>query len=491
MTTSNVTPPPPNVFTMYKIGIGPSSSHTMGPMVAAKEFRQLLAQSSPMPDHIIVTLHGSLAATGEGHGTLRAVVAGLNNLHPAKADNASIKASCDQTSKKRTLSIDNHSIAFCPKEDIHLEFTPLPLHPNGMTFEAFTNGQLSLTRNYYSTGGGAITDDTGKSIGSDNVTPLKVPYPYKSADNLIDLCKQHNLSIAELSRQNESSWQTPDELSKGIAQIWSVMRACIDSGLKTEGILPGGLDIQRRAPNLSRSFKFNEEQNSNGILNSISNQRALTYAMAVNEENAAGGRVVTAPTNGAAGIVPAVLATMVDHRLGGDDVAKNIETFILTSSAIGGLFKMNASISGAEMGCQGEVGTATAMAAAGLAAVAGANPKQIENAAEIAIEHSLGLTCDPIAGLVQAPCIERNGIGAGKAIMAAQLAMTDDGSKSLVSLDQAIEAMRKTGLDMHDKYKETARGGLAAEFAAGLSAKANGSDPAENPFRIPVATVEC
>ncbi len=464
---------PPNLFTMYKIGVGPSSSHTMGPMLAAREFAQKLPELGAGKDrHLQVTLHGSLAATGEGHGTLRAVVAGLNGLHPATASNESIDAAFQQTICSGQLGDGANVVIFQPDSDIHLELEPLPYHPNGMSFTVTQTGTVLLEQRYYSIGGGAIADANGNPIAGSTVTPMKVPYPYQSAAELLALCEAEGLSIAELKRCNECSWQSSEALSEGMAHIWQVMQDCISRGLTTEGTLPGGLGVKRRAPGLWQQLKRTEM--TLGQSGSNPDQRAVVYAMAVNEENAAGGRIVTAPTNGAAGIVPAVLAAVVD-QMGGPELTKTstIENFLLTSSAIGGLFKVNASISGAEVGCQGEVGTAASMAAAGLTAVLGGTVAQIENAAEIAIEHCLGLTCDPIAGLVQVPCIERNGMGVVKAITAARIALAGDGTH-LVSLDQAIETMRETGRDMHSKYKETALGGLAVSGV-----------------RIPVANIEC
>lgn len=460
---------PPSVLNLFNIGLGPSSSHTLGPMRAAALFRQTLASRSDDHHshwHLNITLHGSLAATGEGHGTPRAIVAGLCGLNAAVAERNDVETSWQQVNSTQSIIISQHTmLSFNPKQDFRWVLEPLPLHANGITFVARSTGGTLIEHTVYSTGGGTIADERGQIIDDQSTADSAPPFLYRSAAELIDLCRQHGLSIAQLVRLNEGG--EDDAIDESLRRIWRVMRGCIDAGLRTEGTLPGGLKVKRRAPGLWRPLE------SSTLASTSLEQRAVVYAMAVNEENAAGGRVVTAPTNGAAGIVPAVLAAHLDTLQDDQSRDQASRTFLLTAAAIGGLFKMNASISGAEVGCQGEVGSAASMAAAGLAAVMGGSPAQIENAAEIAIEHCLGLTCDPIGGLVQVPCIERNGMGAVKAITAARIALAGDG-EHLVSLDQAIETMRDTGRDMHHKYKETALGGLAV------------TGP-----RIPVATIEC
>ncbi|WP_187971413.1 L-serine ammonia-lyase [Aquibium microcysteis] len=457
-----------SVFDLFKIGIGPSSSHTMGPMTAAARFLDEIASGDwPRPAgarvaRITVSLHGSLAFTGIGHGTDRAVVLGLAGLTPTTVDPDGVEAVLAAVAAQRQVHPQGHPpYRFDPAVDLVMDRkTPLPGHANGMAFNALdADGRMLLRRIYFSIGGGFVVSDEElqrmQSRSEPEAGPA-VPYPFRNAAEMLEMAAQSGLSIAEMKRANEETLSTPAELDARLDAIWQAMRACIDRGLSQEGIMPGGLKVRRRARMLNERMQNDWKENRPNPL--LANDWLSVYAMAVNEENAAGGRVVTAPTNGAAGVVPAVIRywTHFFPDAGPDD----IRTFLLTAAAIGGIIKHNASISGAEVGCQGEVGSASAMAAAGLAAVMGGTPEQIENAAEIALEHHLGMTCDPVGGLVQVPCIERNALGAVKAVTAASLAIKGDG-KHFVPLDAAIETMRQTGLDMSEKYKETSLGGLA------------------------------
>ncbi|TCP63111.1 L-serine ammonia-lyase [Rhodovulum bhavnagarense] len=449
-----------SVFDIFKIGIGPSSSHTMGPMIAAARFLDLL-RGSPFHAHgARASLHGSLAFTGVGHATDRAVILGLDGTRPesyeaeaAEAALARIRAEC----QVRPEGLG--PLVFDPTRDLVFDYdTPLPGHPNGMTLSATdAQGDVILSESYYSIGGGFVRTEAELAAGDTRTEAgAPVPYPFHSAAEMLDMAARNGKSIAQLKRANELTLMGPAELDAGLARIWATMSDCIERGLSTDGILPGGLNIRRRAHAIHEALKA--ERGLNLTAPHTINDWMSVYAMAVNEENAAGGRVVTAPTNGAAGVVPATIRYWLDHVPGA--APSRVGEFLLTAAAIGGLIKANASISGAECGCQAEVGSAAAMAAAGLAAVLGGTPEQVENAAEIALEHHLGMTCDPVKGLVQVPCIERNGLGAIKAVSAASLSLRGDG-KHFMPLDNCIEAMRQTGADMSEKYKETALGGLA------------------------------
>ncbi|MDM9622350.1 L-serine ammonia-lyase [Rhizobium sp. AC44/96] len=459
-----------SVFDVFKIGVGPSSSHTMGPMTAANRFLDLiLSDEWPRPSSgaqvasIKVSLHGSLAHTGIGHGTGRAVVLGLMGEQPDSVDPDKMDGIIDGVERSGRITPPGHpAYQFQPKVDLVFDKKqPLPGHANGMSFSAFDrDGRMLLRRIYYSVGGGFVVTDTElegmrtkKKASSDLA---KVPYPFSSAKQMLDMAARSGLSIAQMKRANEESHRSREELDEGLDRIWAAMRSCIERGLKVDGIMPGGLNVRRRARAIHD--KLQEEWRSNRINPLLANDWLSVYAMAVNEENAAGGRVVTAPTNGAAGVIPATIRYYEHFHDDWDQ--KGIRDYLLTAAAIGGIIKHNASISGAEVGCQGEVGSAAAMAAAGLAAVMGGTAEQIENAAEIALEHHLGMSCDPVAGLVQVPCIERNALGAVKAVTAASLAIKGDG-RHFVPLDACIETMRQTGHDMSEKYKETSTGGLA------------------------------
>ena len=457
-----------SVFDLFKIGIGPSSSHTMGPMTAASRFLEEIQSGDwPRPagvkvDRIAVSLHGSLAYTGVGHGTDRAVILGLAGETPQTVDPDKSDATIAAIAASKRVSPPGHPFyRFNAESDLVLDRkTPLLGHANGMVFYAYdADDRLLLKRIYYSIGGGFVVSDEElqrlKNKGPDK-TGKRVPYPFKNAVEMLSMAKRSGLSIAEMKRTNEEVHMERDKLDEGLDAVWGAMSGCIDRGLSQEGVMPGGLKVKRRARALHD--KLNEDWRTNRPNPLLANDWLSVYAMAVNEENAAGGRVVTAPTNGAAGTLPAVLRYWLHFHPEADQ--ESVRDFLLTAAAIGGIIKHNASISGAEVGCQGEVGSASAMAAAGLCAVMGGTPEQVENAAEIALEHHLGMTCDPVGGLVQVPCIERNALGAVKAVTAASLAIKGDGSH-FVPLDAAIETMRQTGLDMSEKYKETSLGGLA------------------------------
>ena len=445
-----------SIFDIFKIGVGPSSSHTVGPMKAAREFvrnRTIHGDRSTPLARITVHLYGSLALTGKGHGTDSAVLLGLAGFEPDTLDPDAVEGVLRGIHAAKELEAPGTGlIAFDPQADVVFEYDEvLPRHTNGMRFTAYdAAGNVLLAEDYYSLGGGFI-------VRGDEPEPLpqqgEPPYPFASGTELVDLTERHGLSIAELVRRNELHWRAADDVDRRIALLWDVMQACVQRGLHTEGVLPGRMTVTRRAPKLYRQL---QEKGNRAGLDTMDWVNA--WAIAVNEENAAGGRVVTSPTNGAAGVIPAALHYYTE--LVPDSDYDGVVRFLLTAGAIGILYKINASISGAEMGCQGEVGVACSMAAAGLAAAFGGSAAQIENAAEIGMEHNLGLTCDPVGGLVQIPCIERNAMGAVKAINAARLALQGDGSHK-VSLDQVIRTMRQTGLDMSTIYKETSRGGLA------------------------------
>ncbi|MCT7375663.1 L-serine ammonia-lyase [Chelativorans salis] len=457
-----------SVFDLFKIGIGPSSSHTMGPMVAAERFLREIGEGEwPRPAgaqvaRLAVSLHGSLAFTGIGHATDRAVILGLEGLTPLTVDPDKADEVLDRIRKTRRLCPPGHpEYRFDPESDLAFDRkTPLPGHANGMAFNAFdADDRLLLRRIYYSVGGGfVVSEEELQALKAEKKPAVdrNVPYPFANAREMLEMAAKSGLSIAEMKRANEETRMEGAELDAGLDRIWQAMHGCIERGLSQDGVMPGGLKVRRRARQLHEKLEEEWRQNKPNPL--AANDWLSVYAMAVNEENAAGGRVVTAPTNGAAGVVPAVLRYWLRFHVDADQ--NGVRDFLLTAAAVGGIVKHNASISGAEVGCQGEVGSASAMAAAGLAEVLGGTPEQVENAAEIALEHHLGMTCDPVAGLVQVPCIERNALGAVKAVTAASLAVKGDG-KHFVSLDAAVETMRQTGLDMNERYKETSLGGLA------------------------------
>ncbi len=450
-----------SVFDLFKVGVGPSSSHTMGPMVAAARFLASLRASPFQPHGLRASLHGSLAFTGKGHASDRATILGLAGIAPDTYDAAVAEAVLAANRETLTLSPPGlPSLRFDPARDLIFDYgAPLAGHANGMILSATdAEGDVILQETYYSIGGGfVLTAAEAEAVTAAELdSPSPVPYPFRNAAEMLTMARASNLTIAAMKRANERLFRSEVKIDDGLARIWDVMNACLERGLAAEGTLPGGLKVKRRAHAIFQSLLA--ERGLNQTAPHTINDWMLTYAMAVNEENAAGGQVVTAPTNGAAGVLPAVIRYWLDHVPGA--APSRVSEFLLTAAAIGGLIKRNASISGAEAGCQAEVGSAAAMAAAGLAAVLGGSPEQIENAAEIALEHHLGMTCDPVRGLVQVPCIERNGLGAIKAVSAASLALRGDGTH-LVPLDAAIETMRQTGRDMHRHYKETALGGLA------------------------------
>jgi L-serine dehydratase len=449
-----------SVFDLFKVGIGPSSSHTVGPMKAARMFAEGLRDDGLMPRvrTVRVSLYGSLGLTGPGHGSDKAVLLGLEGEEPATVDVDAIPGRLAAITRRGTVRLlGGHEIAFTKAE--HLEFNrrkKLGHHPNGMRFTASDGGGAVIReRAYYSIGGGFVAGETGTGSSPDRSDGQAVPYPFTTAAELLAHAAASGLPISGIVLENEKALgRTAEQVRARLADLWQVMRACVERGCRTDGLLPGGLKVQRRAPRLFQQLTC--ERNGDDPLRAM--DWVTLYALAVNEENAAGGRVVTAPTNGAAGIIPAVLH-YYDRFVPGASEA-GVMRFLLTAAAIGTLFKENASISGAEVGCQGEVGSACSMAAGALAEVLGGTPEQAENAAEIGIEHNLGLTCDPVGGLVQVPCIERNAVASITAINAARLALHGDG-RHFVSLDKAIKTMRITGRDMLDKYKETSRGGLA------------------------------
>ncbi|MHA6344751.1 L-serine ammonia-lyase [Roseivivax sp. CAU 1761] len=448
-----------SVFDMFKVGVGPSSSHTMGPMVAAARFLDAMRAAEFNCAGLRASLHGSLAFTGVGHATDRAVILGLAGFRPETYDAEAAEAALAELKQSRRLAPEGlPELAFDPERDLRFDYDrALPGHANGMILMGTdAQGDVLLQETYYSVGGGFVLTEAELAAGRDTDQGDPVPYPFKTAAEMLEMANASGLSIAQMKRANELSRGGHRALDEGVARIWQVMRDCIDRGLATDGELPGGLRVRRRAKGIHDALLA--ERGTNLSAPHQINEWMAAYAMAVNEENAAGGQVVTAPTNGAAGVVPAVIRYWLDHVPGA--VPSKVPDFLLTAAAIGGLVKYNASISGAEAGCQAEVGSASAMAAAGLCAVLGGTPQQIENAAEIALEHHLGMTCDPVKGLVQVPCIERNGLGAVKAVSAASLALRGDGTH-LVPLDACIETMRQVGADMAEKYKETSLGGLA------------------------------
>ncbi|WP_210587980.1 L-serine ammonia-lyase [Streptomyces sp. GESEQ-35] len=449
-----------SVFDLFSIGIGPSSSHTVGPMRAARMFARRLRGEGLLDSAASVRaeLYGSLGATGHGHGTPKAVLLGLEGASPRTVDvEGADQRVEDIRSAGRLRLLDEREIAFDFDKDLVLHRRKaLPYHANGMTLWAHdASGTELLSKTYYSVGGGFVVDED--AVGADRIKldDAVLKYPFRTGDELLRLTKETGLSISSLMLENERAWRTEEEIREGLLEIWRVMQACVSRGMSREGILPGGLKVRRRAAVTARQLRAEGDPLAHAM------EWITLYAMAVNEENAAGGRVVTAPTNGAAGIIPAVLHYYINFVPGADE--DGVVRFLLAAGAIGMLFKENASISGAEVGCQGEVGSACSMAAGALAEVLGCSPEQVENAAEIGMEHNLGLTCDPVGGLVQIPCIERNGMAAVKAVTAARMAMRGDGSHK-VSLDKVIKTMKDTGADMSVKYKETARGGLAVNI---------------------------
>lgn len=465
---------PLSVFDLFKVGIGPSSSHTVGPMHAARRFAERLAAEGGLNQcrRIRVELYGSLGATGAGHGSPKAILMGLEGEAPETVpveDIAQREAAIKESSRLRILGIVPISFDYVSDLVMHRNET-LPCHPNGLRFSAWNGSQELIAEGvYYSVGGGFVVEQSaaGKDMLVEDATSL--PYPFTSAAELLARCKESGLSISALMLENEKVWRLESDIHAQLLHLWMVMDSCIAAGIAAEGVMPGGLKVKRRAAQLHRKLKSDDQSLGDASLTTM--DWVTLYALAVNEENAAGGRVVTAPTNGAAGIIPAVLKYYLDHCSGAGE--GDITRFMLTAAAIGILYKTNASISGAEVGCQGEVGSACSMAAGALADALGGTAEQVENAAEIAMEHNLGLTCDPVGGLVQIPCIERNAMGAIKAISAARMALRGSGDH-YVSLDQVIRTMRDTGRDMQDKYKETARGGLAI-----------------NVLEVPVNIIEC
>jgi L-serine dehydratase len=457
-----------SVFDLFKIGIGPSSSHTVGPMRAARQFAARLREAGLLDRvaRISVTLYGSLGATGKGHGSDKAILLGWEGHEPDTVDVNAIAGIVERIRASQELKLFGETtIRFDEKQDLVFNrHDTLPLHSNGMRFVATArDGTELLAGTFYSVGGGfVVSDQPSPGGGSEKrIVPdlTTLPHPFRTGDELLGLCEREQTSIAGIMRRNERSWRSDAEIDAGLLRIWNVMQECVKRGCETPGVLPGGYKVKRRAPELYRQLTAPQAPGPADPL--IALDWVNLWALAVNEENAAGGRVVTAPTNGAAGIVPALMHYYARFVHGANDAG--IVDFLLTAAAVGFLYKENASISGAEVGCQGEVGVACSMASAALTAVLGGSPRQVENAAEIAMEHHLGLTCDPVGGLVQIPCIERNAIGAAKAINVARMALRGDGTH-YVSLDKVIKTMRETGADMKTKYKETSRGGLAVNI---------------------------
>jgi L-serine dehydratase len=463
-----------SVFDLFRIGIGPSSSHTVGPMIAARKFILSIEKSNQLKKvtRIKSEMYGSLGATGKAHGTPKAIILGLEGEQPDQVDATLITKRIEKIySEGRINLLGKQTINYNHEIDLKLyRRKSLPFHPNGMIFSAFDeNGKELVQKTYYSVGGGFVVDDSnenGNYIAEDETV---ITYPYDSAAELLEYCKRESLKISDVMIKNESAWRPENKTREGLLSLWSVMQETVNNGIANKGVLPGGLNVPRRAHKLHQQLTKKSNKKSDDPLTIL--DWVTLYALATNEENAAGGRVVTAPTNGAAGIIPAVLHYYMRFVPKADD--DGIVRFLLTAAAIGILYKKNASISGAEVGCQGEVGSACSMAAGALAEVLGGTPTQVENAAEIAMEHNLGLTCDPIGGLVQIPCIERNAMASVKAIHAARMALQGDGTH-FVSLDKVIRTMRKTGEDMHLRYKETARGGLATHV-----------------LEVPVNIIEC
>ena len=456
-----------SVFDLFKIGIGPSSSHTVGPMVAASRFAKTLETGGVLTTvaTIKVGLFGSLGATGHGHGSDKAVLLGLEGDSPDSIDVTTVAARLAAIREQHQLNIlGSHRIPFVEADHLIMhKRKSLPFHPNGMTFTAFDdNASVLAEQTFYSVGGGFVVDEeaTNDTTGNDTspvvADTTQLPYPFTTGAELLSLCEDHKLSVSEVMMANEKCWRSQAEIHSGLLDIWHVMQECVDAGCRNEGVLPGGMHVRRRAAAMYQKLVAEPEASLRDPLTVI--DWVNLYALAVNEENAAGGRVVTAPTNGAAGIIPAVLHYYMRFCPGANE--QGVVDFLLTAGAIGILYKENASISGAEVGCQGEVGSACSMAAGALSAVLGGTVSQVENAAEIGMEHNLGLTCDPVGGLVQVPCIERNAMASVKAINASRIALRGDG-EHFVSLDKVIKTMRDTGADMKTKYKETSRGGLA------------------------------
>jgi len=457
-----------SVFDLFKIGIGPSSSHTVGPMIAARQFACHLQASVGLAavHSVVVELFGSLSATGVGHGTDRAVLLGLAGHEPDRIDPDQIAPTIAQIRSSGTLVLlGEHAVPFAEKEHLLFRRKSLPMHPNGMAFRALdAQGQEIALREYYSVGGGFVVDAAGERVlnatgptGPDAAGHGNgLPHPFRTGAELLAQCQATGLTMAQLMAANEQHWRSSAEVRRQLLTIWHTMAGAVRRGCASTGTLPGPMHVRRRAAELHQKLSRSPEAALRDPLSML--DWVNLYAMAVNEENAAGGRVVTAPTNGAAGVIPAVLHYYVNFLPGANE--DGIATFLLTAGAIGIIYKENASLSGAEVGCQGEVGVACSMAAGALAAVMGGSPEQIENAAEIGMEHNLGMTCDPVGGLVQIPCIERNAMGAIKAINAARMALRGDG-QHVVSLDKVIKTMMQTGADMKIKYKETSRGGLA------------------------------
>ena len=461
-----------SIFDIFKIGVGPSSSHTMGPMTAAGRFLDMLREGREKEpgagdlSALTCSLHGSLAFTGKGHATDRAVMLGFLGFLPASMDADRAEVLSSELMKSKIVTPEGlPALRFDPVKDVVFDYDlTLPGHSNGMLLKAFdTAGHLHTQETFYSVGGGFVMTEREMAQSNSDLRARQLeagyPYPFSTAAEMLEMGAKSNKTIAQMKEANELAHLTRAELRQKLDDLQSAMFDCIDRGLRMEGELPGGLHVKRRAKHIHEQLKA--EQGVNIAQPHTVNDWISGYAMAVNEENAAGGKVVTSPTNGAAGVLPAVLRYYRDHCIGATDM--RLQSFLLTAAAIGGLIKNNASISGAEVGCQGEVGSASSMAAAGLCAALGGTNEQIENAAEIALEHHLGMTCDPVAGLVQVPCIERNGLGAIKAVSAASLALRGDGSH-FMPLDNCIEAMRQTGIDMSTKYKETSQGGLAVNI---------------------------
>ena len=463
-----------SVFDLFKIGIGPSSSHTIGPMIAARKFILSIEESNQLKrvTRIKSEMYGSLGATGRAHGTPKAIILGLEGEQPEKVDATLITKRIEKIySAGRINLLGKYTINYNRKTDLKLyRKKSLPFHPNGMIFSAFDeSGKELVQKTYYSVGGGFVVDDSNENENYIAEDQTEITYPYDTAVELLEYCKTKSLKISDVMMENESAWRPENKTREGLLSLWSVMQECVNNGIANKGVLPGGLNVQRRANKLHEQLKKKSDKESDDPLAIL--DWVTLYALATNEENAGGGRVVTAPTNGAAGIIPAVLHYYMHFIPKADD--DGVVRFLLTAAAIGILYKKNASISGAEVGCQGEVGSACSMAAGALTEVLGGTPTQVENAAEIAMEHNLGLTCDPIGGLVQIPCIERNATASVKAIHAARIALQGDGTH-FVSLDKVIETMRKTGEDMHLRYKETSRGGLATHV-----------------LEVPVNIIEC
>jgi len=454
---------PVSAFDLFRVGIGPSSSHTVGPMKAARRFAVGLRDEGGLGlvDALCVDLYGSLGATGRGHGTDRAVILGLLGDTPEEVDLGEAPERVARVRQARSLALlGEREVRFDPERDLRFETEALPFHPNALRFTAFRDGAAVSSRLWYSVGGGFIVDEEEARVPRTGRSLAELPFAFSSAAELLGHCARAGWPVSQVMAANERAHRSDAEVHEGLLRIWDVMQDAVRRGCAAEGILPGGLDLPRRAPAIHRRLLARSGETWDGL---AALEWVTLWALAVNEENAAGGRVVTAPTNGAAGIIPAVMHYYRAFVPGASDA--DMPRFLLAAAAIGSLYKENASISGAEVGCQGEVGSACSMAAGALCELLGGTPAQVENAAEIAMEHNLGLTCDPIAGLVQIPCIERNAIAAVKAIHAARMALQGDGWH-FVSLDQVIRTMRETGADMKEKYKETALGGLATATVA-------------------------